>query len=231
MPFDGQLLKIFCWFKRIFHRSLLHVPLALSLSIFHHQWEFTLYPNIKTKLTLCCKTIQNKEKKNIKNTDFQWYLTILDVLYMEKVAGTGAEEWSNHFHLEEEEAWDGLGMFLPVKQTRRRKEVLELLWFPTQGFYFVLENLIFPRPFLLGLSLKSALYWEIGMKSTALKGDKGLCLQNVHFVWNCKGSGTRNGFKHIMLRFNLVILSQVKICYRSILSIPVFFSMCLGAFT
>lgn len=141
---------------------------------------------------------------------------------MEKVAGTRAEEWSNHFHLEEE-AWDGLGVFLPVKQTRRRKEVLELVWFPTQGFYFVAENLIFPRPFLLGLGLKSALYWEIGMKSTALKEDKGLCLQNVHFFWNSKGSGTRNGFKHIMLRFNLVILSQVKICYRSILSIPVFF--------
>lgn len=35
--------------------------------------------------------------------------------------------------------------------------------------YFVVENLIFPRPLLLGISLKSALYWEIGMKSTALK--------------------------------------------------------------
>lgn len=46
--FDGQILKITCWFKRIFHHYVLRVPLALSLSIFHQQWEFTLYPNIKS---------------------------------------------------------------------------------------------------------------------------------------------------------------------------------------
>lgn len=100
--------------------------------------------------------------------DIQVNVTILEILHVLRQAGTRAEERSNHFHLEEG-AWDGLGVFLPVRQVLGRKEVLELVWFPTQGFYFVVENLIFPRPFLLGLSLKSALYWEIGMKSTALK--------------------------------------------------------------
>lgn len=62
-----------------------------------------------------------------------------------------------------------MGVFLHVEQALRRKVVLRLVWFTTQGFYFEVENLIFLRPFLLGISLKSALYWEIGMKSTALK--------------------------------------------------------------
>lgn len=62
--------------------------------------------------------------------------------------------------------------------------------------------------------------------------DKGLCLQNVpfFFFWNCKGSGTRNGFRYIMLRSNPVILSQLKIHYRSILSIHIFL-MCFRRFT
>lgn len=96
---------------------------------------------------------------------------------------TGAEEWSNHFHLEEG-AWDGV--FLPVRQVLQRKEVLELVWFPTQGFYFVVENLIFPRPFLWGLSLKSALYWEIGMKSTALKRIKAFVSKMYIFFGTVK---------------------------------------------
>lgn len=59
--------------------------------------------------------------------------------------------------------------FLCVEQALRRKVVLKLVGFTTQGFYFVVENLIFPKPFLLGIRLKSALYWEIGMKSAALR--------------------------------------------------------------
>lgn len=80
----------------------------------------------------------------------------------------------------------GWGFFFTVKQIVRRKEVLELVWFPTQGFYFVVENLIFPRPFLLGLSLKSALYWEIGMKSTALKRIKAFVSKMYIFFGTVK---------------------------------------------
>lgn len=62
-----------------------------------------------------------------------------------------------------------MAVFLHGEQALRRKVALKLVWFTTQGFYFVVENLIFPRPFLLGIRLKSASYWEIGMKSAALR--------------------------------------------------------------
>lgn len=117
-----------------------------------------------------------------------------------------------------------MGVFLHVEQALRRRVVLKLVWFTTQGFYFEVENLIFLRPFLLGISLKSALYWEIGMKSTALKRIKAFVSKMYFFFfWNYKGSRTRNYFRYIMLRSNPVILSQVQICYRSILSIHIFF--------
>lgn len=77
----------------------------------------------------------------------------------------------------------GMGVFLHVEQALRRKVVLKLVWFTTQGFYFVVENLIFPRPFLLGISLKSALYWEIGMKSTALKRIKAFVSKTYFFFF------------------------------------------------
>jgi len=76
------------------------------------------------------------------------------------------EEGQNHFHCGAEDVgW----LFPHGEQALRRKVELKLVWLTTQGFDFVVENLIFPRPFLLGISLQSALYWEIGMRSAALK--------------------------------------------------------------
>lgn len=105
-------------------------------------------------------------------------MTILEILHMGKLADTTAMIKPFPF----QKRGDRVGVFLHVKQALRRKVMLKLVWFTTQGFYFVVENLIFPRPFLLGVSLKSALYWEIGMKSTALKRIKAFVSKMYIFL-------------------------------------------------
>lgn len=158
----------------------------LSLSIFHPSENSLCTLLLRANLLCVAKLYRIRKKKTLKkywlSGIFQWQFWTFYT--WKKLAGTRAEEWSNHFHLEG--AWDGLGVFLPVRQGLRRKEVLELLWFPTQGFYFVVENLIFPSPFLLGLSLKSALYWEIGMKSAALKRIKAFVSKMYIFFGTVK---------------------------------------------
>lgn len=125
--------------------------------------------------------VQNKKKID-KSTDFQVHVTILEILHMGKLADTTAMIKPFPF----QKRGDRVGVFLRVKQALRRKVTLKLVWFTTQGFYFVVENLIFPRPFLLGVSLKSALYWEIGMKSTALKRIKAFVSKMYVFFGTIK---------------------------------------------
>lgn len=47
---------------------------------------------------------------------------------------------------------------------------------------FGVENLIFPRPFLLGTSLRADFYWEIGVKPIALKRIKAFVSKMYLFL-------------------------------------------------
>jgi len=75
-----------------------------------------------------------------------------------------------------------MAVFLCGEQALGRKVVWKLVWFTARGLYLVVENLIFLRQFLLGVSLKSALCWEIGMKSTALKRIKAFVSKMDSFL-------------------------------------------------
>lgn len=48
--------------------------------------------------------------------------------------------------------------------------------------HFGVENLIFPRPFLLGTSLRADFYWEIGVKPIALKRIKAFVSKMYLFL-------------------------------------------------
>lgn len=61
--------------------------------------------------------------------------------------------------------------------------VLELARVTAPRLCFGLENLIFPRLFLLGISLKPDFYWEIGVKSIALKSIKAFASKMYLFFF------------------------------------------------
>lgn len=118
------------------------MSLVLVVSILHHEWEWILYATIKSNVCrfLYGTMIRNKRKID-KSTDFGCHSSLVSATCDNSGNFThGKTGWHNSRGMMKPlpfwKRGDRMDVFLNVEQALRRKVVLKLVWFTTQGFYF-----------------------------------------------------------------------------------------------
>lgn len=172
-----------CWFKRIFYPVMfISVSPIGVLSVLRHERRDFCTLMLRAVFAIFCVAKWHWIRKKQINLQMSRSTQQFGVLY----------RWKN-WRVREQRSAKALplpkrghgGAILRVRAALGRRVASQRPQYGSpHGVCFVVQNLVFPRLFLLGVSLKSALYWEIGVKSTALQRIKAfVCKMYLFFFF------------------------------------------------